>query len=367
MLAHQVYYQLALVGLLWLCIMLHDLWPSRGALSPRPPTEPVPPQLKRKRSNAPNPFEGLTQRPPGTACAHDAHQPTAPPPRRPEARPPPNRRPCAIDTARHFCPHEGGDYRGWLGLGNLRANGPPRGGPWRQVYGRSCTGYFLETHGPIFPGKRLSVELIVRVLAWLAEGVGIRGAARVCEIDPNTVLGWLGEGAEQWRAFAPYCLRDLHLTPVQLDEFYAVLRALKAGEVSEDEAISRFSRSPQWVWTAIDPQRKLLLVLTGGTHTRAMAHGVVPLVAQVLAPDGAPLLLTDGDKDDLSALLTHDGRWGQPPPRQGNGPKPQPRWMPQPQWLYAHVVKAYRRRHLVGVTHRVVVGTMDQITQVLAA
>jgi hypothetical protein len=41
--------------------------------------------------------------------------------------------------------------------------------------------------------------------------------------------------------------------------------------------------------------------------------------------------------------------------------------MPQPQLLYAQVVKAYRRRRLVDVTYRVVFGTMDQITQVLAA
>jgi hypothetical protein len=37
-------------------------------------------------------------------------------------------------------------------------------------------------------GKHLSVELIVRVLAYLAEGRGIRATARVFEVDPNTGL-----------------------------------------------------------------------------------------------------------------------------------------------------------------------------------
>jgi len=37
-------------------------------------------------------------------------------------------------------------------------------------------------------GKHASVELIVRVIACLAEGVGIRDTARVFEVDPNTVL-----------------------------------------------------------------------------------------------------------------------------------------------------------------------------------
>jgi hypothetical protein len=37
-------------------------------------------------------------------------------------------------------------------------------------------------------GKRVAVELSVRVLACLAEGLGIRATARVFEVDPNTVL-----------------------------------------------------------------------------------------------------------------------------------------------------------------------------------
>jgi len=130
--------------------------------------------------------------------------------------PPTNRRPCAIDTSMHFCPHEGCDYRGWLGLGNLRANGHPSGGPWRQLYCRSCDGYFLETHGTLLHGKRLSVELIVRVVACLAEVLGIRATARVFEVDPNTVLQWLVEAAEQLRAFTIYFLCDVHAHQLQL-------------------------------------------------------------------------------------------------------------------------------------------------------
>ena len=140
--------------------------------------------------------------------------------------PPTNRHPRTVDTSGHFCPHTGCDYRGWLGLGNLRANGHPSGGPWRQFQCRACEGYFLETHGTLFHGKRVAVELIVRVLACLAEGLGIRATARVFEVAPNTVLHWLMEAAEHLRAFSAYCLCDLHVGQVQLDELYAVLRDL---------------------------------------------------------------------------------------------------------------------------------------------
>ena len=68
------------------------------------------------------------------------------------------------------------------------------------------------------------MELIVRVLACLAEGLGIRATARVFEVAPHTVLQWLVEAAEQLRAFSAYFLCDLHLEQLQLDELYAVLR-----------------------------------------------------------------------------------------------------------------------------------------------
>jgi IS1 family transposase len=206
----------------------------------------------------------------------------------------------------------------------------------------------------------------VRVLACLAEGLGIRATARVFEVDANTVLHWLVEAAEQLRAFSAYFLCDLHIEQLQLDEVYAVLRQVKAGEISDAEAITRLERSPYWVWTAMDPTSKLLVVIDVGSRTLAMAQRVVHQVLRLLAPGCVPLFLTDGLKDYGTALLTHFGHWMQPERRQDRGPLPKPRWMPLPELLYAQVVKSYRRRHIVGVTHRVVFGTRLAIEQVLA-
>src|SRR5262245_8434349 len=154
---------------------------------------------------------------------------------------------------------------------------------------------------------------MVRVIACLAEGLGIRGTARVCEVDPNTVLQWLVEAAEQLRAFSRHVLHDVRVRQVQLDELFALLSAVKAREVSEAEVIERLEGSPQWVWAAMDPESKLLLGLDVGDRTLAMAQRVVHQVAQVLAPDCAPLFLTDGFRAYLTALLTHYGQWVQPP------------------------------------------------------
>jgi IS1 family transposase len=189
----------------------------------------------------------------------------------------------------------------------------------------------------------------------------------VFEVDPTTVLQWLVEAAEQLHAFSRHVLHDVRVRQVQLDELFALLSAVKAGAVREAEAIERLERSPQWVWVAMDPERKLLLAIDVGERTLAMAQRVVHQVVQVLAPDCAPLFLTDGFREYMTALLTHYGQWVQLPRRQATGPAPKPRWLPLPQLLYAQVVKTVRRRRLVRVTHRVVFGTLEAVQQVLAA
>jgi IS1 family transposase len=272
-----------------------------------------------------------------------------------------------VDTSGHFCPHPTCAYWGWVGLGNISANGHPNGGPWRQLQCTACQGYFQETHGTPLHGKRVAPELLVWAVGTLAEGLGLRAVARVFEVDPNTVLQWLIEAADHAVAFSQYFLHDLRVTQVQLDELFALLSAVKVGEVSETEAIQRLSHSPQWVWAAIDPVSKVLLALDVGDRTLAMAQRLVHQVVQVLAPDCVPLFLTDGFKEYTMALLTHFGQWVQPPRRQDKGPAPRPRWMPLPGLLYAQVIKTVRRRRLVRVRHRVVCGTLEAIQQVLAA
>jgi hypothetical protein len=86
----------------------------------------------------------------------------------------------------------------------------------------------------------------------------------------------------------------------------------------------------------------------------------------VLAPECAPLFLTDGFREYLMALVTHYGQGIQPERRQAKGPWPKPRWMPKPSLLYAQVVKSYRRRRIVGVKHRVVFGAAETIESILA-
>jgi hypothetical protein len=177
--------QLVLIALVWLCLMLHWTWPSDPATCPMTPAPTLPgPKCKRERK----PFAGFTTQPPCDACEHASDlRPETPYPPPPRIVPTRGRR-RQVDTSTHCCPNPDCAYRGWVGWGNLRANGHPNSGPWRQLLCVVCRHYFLETVGTFFHGKHTSVEFIVRVIACLAEGVDIRGTARVFEVDPHTVL-----------------------------------------------------------------------------------------------------------------------------------------------------------------------------------
>jgi hypothetical protein len=224
----------------------------------------------------------------------------------------------------------------------------------------------LETAGTPCHAKQVNVDKLVWAITALAEGVGIRAVARIFETDPNTVLIWLVEAAEHLDAFSRYPLRDVYAEHIQMDVLFALLSAVIEGEISEAKAIKRLSRSPPWVWVAMDPVSKLIVAWEVGPRTQAMAQRLVHHVTQVLAPGCAPLFLTDGFREYLIALVTHYGQWIQPERHRAKGPMPKPRWMPKPSLLYAQVVKSYRRRRIVAVKHRVIFGAVETIESILA-
>ncbi len=199
MASNLLFYQLLMVALVLICFMIHVWWPNDQMATP--PTSPQPDQPRRNRSKEPNPFTGYLHKPLCEACDHG----TDPRPQAPGSPPPimsfARGRRRRVDASGHFCPDHDCSYHGWLGRGNMRANGHPGGQAWRQFQCVSCHGYFYETTGTIFHGKRSSPALIVHVIACLAEGLGVWGTARVFAIDPNTVLSWLVEAADSSTPF----------------------------------------------------------------------------------------------------------------------------------------------------------------------
>jgi hypothetical protein len=62
-------------------------------------------------------------------------------------------------------------------------------------------------------------ELIGRVLACLAEGLAMRATAQICAVEPNTVVPWLVEAADQCKTFSRSSLCEVHVRLIQLVEW----------------------------------------------------------------------------------------------------------------------------------------------------
>ncbi|HEY5865271.1 MAG TPA: hypothetical protein VI542_06920 [Candidatus Tectomicrobia bacterium] len=120
-----LFYQLLLVALVLICLILPIGWPDPRR--PAPQTTAKPDQPRCKRSKAPKPFAGYMHQPLCEACAQALDtRPQAP------GSPPPmiiftRGRRRTVDTSGHFCPDHDCAYHGWLGRGNIRANGRPGG------------------------------------------------------------------------------------------------------------------------------------------------------------------------------------------------------------------------------------------------
>lgn len=310
------------------------------------------------------PIPGETKPPPCPACAAEqaadasVSGPPEPPPRIEQTR----GRPREVNTSHHYCPEEGCDYYGWIGRGNIRANGHPNGGRWRQLECVACEKCFMETHGTIFYGRRLAPETIWRVLKALAEGLGIQGTARVFDLDPNTVEGLLADAAQHMTAVSRYLIHDLHLSQVQVDEMWALL-----GRQDVDAETQQKSRGVRWIWAAIDPVSKLLLATIIGDRSETSAQRLIHAVVALLAPGCAPLFLSDQWAPYATALLTHFGHWVEVPRRFKQGRPPKPRWRPLPTLQYAQVVKQRVKGRVVGVTQRVVYGDLESVQALLTS
>lgn len=320
----------------------------------------LPELLQRRSSDGQEALpDGVTKAPHCPAC--EAEKKTSC-----EHRKPPPRieqqggRPREVDTHNHYCPNRDCRYFGWVDRGNLRSNGHPNGGRWRQLECVVCQRYFMETTGTIFFGKQTGPETIWRALKALAEGLGIRATARVFEVDPSTVESWLREAAKHMEAVSGYLLYDLHLTQVQIDELWALL-----GKRDLDENQQK-CKAKRWVWwVGTDPVSKLWLASVVGDRSQECAQLLIHAILQLLAPGCVPVFLSDQWSAYASALLTHFGHWVPAPRRHRLGRPPKPRWQPLPDLHYAQVVKKREKGRVISVSQRIIYGSLEFVETVL--
>jgi IS1 family transposase len=70
-------------------------------------------------------------------------------------------------------------------------------------------------------GLRIEHSKVVQIVKLLAEGLGVRSTARVCDVDPHTVLNVLETVGAKCEAFHDRIARNIKTDALQIDELWA--------------------------------------------------------------------------------------------------------------------------------------------------
>jgi IS1 family transposase len=184
------------------------------------------------------------------------------------------------------------------------------------------------------------------VLGALAEGLSVGAAVRVFGHGEFTIRTWLTRAGLHAISLHEQLFQNLRLRHIQLDELCAKTRQ---------------GADALWVWLAVDARTKIIAVLKVGPRTQPVAHAVAHALVKVLAPDCLPVFTSDGLKLYFYALTAHFGSWAEAVGRQTH------QWEVRAGLLYGQLVKHYRRRRLVRVERRALLGSLDQLTVALRA
>src|SRR6187402_3372649 len=190
------------------------------------------------------------------------------------------------------------------------------------------------------------VELMVVVLTLLSHGCPTQAIVAAFGLDERTVARWLGEAGRHCQRIHEHLVEQgqLDLQHVQADELWV---KQVGGKVWMALALAVPTRL--WLGGVISQHRDLPLIIRLVQRVRACA----------LSP--AILVCVDG----LASYVTACWKVFRQPIRTGR--RGRPRLVLPDGFQFAQVVKPSTKRHVVGVTRRVVRGTLDGIEAVLTA
>lgn len=133
-------------------------------------------------------------------------------------------KPKFLDVA---CPNSQGKLFGQRGKGNVVSNGTYRTwstGKARLFLCRACGKAFSSRTGTAFFDLRTPKKKVLLALRLIAEGLGLRGTARVLEVKPDTVRGWVAAAAKHCDETSQMLIRNLKLSSVQVDELWTFVK-----------------------------------------------------------------------------------------------------------------------------------------------
>ncbi len=123
-----------------------------------------------------------------------------------------------LDLSENFCPNPECENYGVRDAGNITTSTTFDKQRIRLLRCKICNKRFSERHHTVYSGLRLEEQTITDILSCLAEGVSIRGCARIKGVSKDTVQRILERTRVHCQKVLTELLCDLNLTECQLDE-----------------------------------------------------------------------------------------------------------------------------------------------------
>src|SRR5262245_9728130 len=247
-----------------------------------------------------------------------------------------------MDPQAQSCHNPDCPARGRLGLGNIRAHS-------RKERRYRCTALeraFAATHGtPLYRLKK-PTELVIIVLTLLCHGCPLQAIVAAFGLDERTVAAWRDRAGRHGQRF---------------HEHHVLGGRVELGHVQADELFVKAVGRRLWMAMALAVPSRLWL---GGVGSPRRALALSPAVVRMVrrAARGLAFLVC---VDGLASYVTAFARVFRDPVRTGRAGRP--RMAPTAGLLLGQVIKHHTGRCLVGITRRVVRGTTEAMTAVLAA
>jgi transposase-like protein len=247
-----------------------------------------------------------------------------------------------VDPQSQFCPNLACPARGQVGQGTITVHS------WteRRYRCQACRRTFVATTGTPFYRLQTEAALVLVVLSLLSWGCPIQAVVHAFAVDERTVAAWLQRAGRHCRGVHAHLVQQGHvdLQHVQADELWVKLVGQRAWL-----ALALAVPSHLWLGGVLTPQRDTALITALLQQVRACARSWAILVCV----------------DGLAAYVTACLRLFRHPVYTGR--RGRPRLVVAPGLLIGQVVKRYAQRHVVSVSQRVVRGTAQAISAVLAA
>jgi transposase-like protein len=247
-----------------------------------------------------------------------------------------------MDPQAQFCHNLDCPARGLVGRGNIHVHSRAD----RRYQCTTCGRTFTATRGTPYYRKRTAHDVITTVLILLTHGCPTQAIVAAFGLDERTVAAWQQQAGQHCQRVQAHVVQQGHvdLQHVQADELWVKMVGRRVWM-----ALAMAVPSRLWLGGVVSPRRDLVLITTLVEMVRSCALSLAILVCV----------------DGLASYVTAFLRVFRNPVRTG-GPG-RPRLEVELGLLIGQVIKHQAQRRVVGVTRRVVRGTVAAITAVLLA